>query len=496
MLNVVVFCLRLESKQRGVFTSFEKQRAELVIIKSTQQESFVELVSKLEDNTGEKVKHDLAKLSPSVDSDNIIRLRGRLSRTTISDDLKHSILLATKHPAVVLMLREMHEVNHHEGTECVRSLVQQRFWVIGLRDALRSIRSKWVQCRGLAVQPIYPHIADLPKEWAEGNVYPFKNTGADYFGPFEVTVLRRPVKHWCCLFTCLVTRAVHIEVVNGLDIDACLMAITRFKARRGKPHKNVSDNGTNFVGAAREFKECFSGWDQDALCEWLARSQIIWKFNQPGAPYFVGIWEKLVRSCNKAMFAILGNRRLTLPVLTTTLCLVEQTLNTRPLTPLRGDAEDLEALMPNRFLMGLPVLAEPLMPDAVRYVDCCKMYKVAQAYKQMIGSRRAKEYLPKWNVRFNGLQTMNVCWKLEIWYGSLTNQFDDMRTTWLEWLKCSLELMLPTGRQQSRLPMESFEDMQWSLRLFSISVSEMKTGPVILALETRTTITLEKLSLL
>ena len=164
MLNVVVYCLRLESKQRGVLTSLEKQRAELVIIKSTQQESFVELVSKLEDNTGENVKHDLAKLSPSVDSDNILRLRGRLSRTTISDDLKHSILLATKHPAVVLMLREMHEVNHYERTECVRSQVQKRFWVIGLRDALRSIKSKCVRCRGLAVQPIHPHMADLPKE--------------------------------------------------------------------------------------------------------------------------------------------------------------------------------------------------------------------------------------------------------------------------------------------------------------------------------------------
>ena len=99
------------------------------------------------------------------------------------------------------------------------------------------------------------------------------------------------------------------------------------------------------------------------------------------------------------MFAILGNRRLTLPVLTTTMCLVEQTLNARPLTSVSDDPEDLEALTPNHFLLGRPVLAEPLMPDSVRYVDCRKMYKVAQAYNQMIWNRWTKEYLPKWSVR-------------------------------------------------------------------------------------------------
>ena len=127
----------------------------------------------------------------------------------------------------------MHENNHHEGTEYVRSLVQQRFWVIGRRNALRSIKTKCVKCRKPTVQPIQPNMADLPKERVEGNVYPFKSIGIDYFGPFEVTVLRRPVKHWCCLCTCLVSRAVDIEVATGLDTDACMMAITRFMARHG-----------------------------------------------------------------------------------------------------------------------------------------------------------------------------------------------------------------------------------------------------------------------
>ena len=222
MVNVVVYCLRFRSKQRGIVTALERQKFELLKLQMTQPESTTELFSKLEDNTGEKVKHDLAKLSPSVDSDNTIRLRGKLSKATVSKDLKHPILLSAKQPTMVLMLRQMHEDNHHEGTEYVRSLVQQRFWVIGIRRALRSINSKCVKCRKLALQPIRPHMADLLRARVESNVYPFKSTGTDDFGPFEVTVLRRPVKHWCCLFTCLITRAGHIEVVNGLDTDSSM----------------------------------------------------------------------------------------------------------------------------------------------------------------------------------------------------------------------------------------------------------------------------------
>ena len=82
------------------------------------------------------------------------------------------------------------------------------------------------------------------------------------------------------------------------------------------------------------------------------------------------------------------------------MCLVGQTLNARPLTPVSDDPEALEALTPSHFLLGRPVLVEPFMLDAVRYVDCRKMNKTAQAYNQMLWNRWAKEYLPKWNLRF------------------------------------------------------------------------------------------------
>ena len=101
--------------------------------------------------------------------------------------------------------------------------------------------------------------------------------------------------------------------------------------------------------------------------------------------------------------AIVGNRTLTDDVLSTTMCLVEQILNSRPLTSVSDDPEDLEALTPNHFLLGRASPATPFIPDTQRYTDLRKIFRVSQAYTDMIWSRWNREYLPqgdersKWN---------------------------------------------------------------------------------------------------
>ena len=223
----------------------------------------------------------LNKLSPFLDNQNLMQLKGRLRHADSSYELKHPILLSAKNPIVRKLIEDAHESNYHEGTEYVRSTLHQKYWIHGLRNALRKVKMKCVKCREQQVGGVQPFMADQPKERLEEGVFPFANTGVDYFGPFERRFMRKSMKHWCCLFTCLTTRAVHVEVVPSLEADACLAAITRFIARRGKPNVILSDNGTNFVGAAREMREWIDAWYQSDIEQSLAQKQIKWKFNIP-----------------------------------------------------------------------------------------------------------------------------------------------------------------------------------------------------------------------
>ena len=155
-------------------------------------------------------------------------------------------------------------------------------------------------------------------------------------------------------------RAVHIEGVPKIDTDSCLNAIMRFIARGGKPITIISDNGTKFVGAEREFAEYVPAWNQEGIEEHQVQRGIRWKFNPTAAPHFGGVWERLVRNCKKAMYAVLGNRSVTEDALSTTMCILEQTLNARALTPVSSDVNDLEALTPITSCLATRAFAYPI----------------------------------------------------------------------------------------------------------------------------------------
>ena len=254
-------------------------------------------------------------------------------------------------------------------------MLQQGYWIIGTRNALRKIKSRCIKCRHRNANPIHPPMADLPRERLDEHVLPFTHTRVDYLAPIALKFLRRTLKRWCCLFTCLTTRAVHIEGAQSLDTESCLAAVTRFIARRGYPKTIISDNGTNFVGAAKELKAFMDEREKAKIESNLAQKKIVLKFNPPGAPHFSGICERLVQSCKKVRIAILDNRSFTDEVLSTTMCRVEQTLNARPLTAVSDDPEDLTALTPNHFLQGRENASAQFMPSSERYHDLQKRLK-------------------------------------------------------------------------------------------------------------------------
>ena len=348
--NVFARVLNLRNRNKEITPEFLDQ-AENRIWKLVQRESYTKEIASLKKGDSVKGNSKIESMNPFL-SENLIRAKGRLRRANLSCGEKHPVILPHSHPAVNLYLEFQHKHNHHQGVEHIRTEIQRKLWVTGLRNALRSVKHQCLHCKLKRRQTSMPMMSDLPVVRIEDNVTPFTNTGVDYFGPFSIKLFRRTVKNWICLFTCLSVRAVHMEIVQSLDTQSCLDAVHRFIARRGKPKTVISDNGTNFVGAANELKAAFKELNHSEMQRNLAQNDIKWTFNPPAAPYFGGAWESLVKLSKRSIFNILGKESLKEENLSTVICIAEQLLNNRPLTAVSSDVEDLDTITPNHFLVG------------------------------------------------------------------------------------------------------------------------------------------------
>ena len=161
----------------------------------------------------------------------------------------------------MLVLRHTHVKHHNQGIDYLRAKVQERYTILKLQSLLRSIKSNCVTCRMFRAATIPPIMADLPVERLAHPSPPFTNTGADYFGRFNLTVRRTTGKRWEFLFTCLTSRAVHVEIAPSMNASSCVMGVDRFVYRRGTPPIIWSGSGTNFVGAEKELRENFEKWN-------------------------------------------------------------------------------------------------------------------------------------------------------------------------------------------------------------------------------------------
>ena len=223
--NFFAYCMRFKTQQMGPLKAAEIHGAEQILLRFVQAESFPNASKSITNSKEISKTLNIAKLSPFIEEDRTIRVKGRLKHSNLDYNAKHPILLTAKHPVVQLLLERAHRDNLHEGTEYVRNMLQQEYWIIGLRNALRKLKSKCIKCRRRNANPIQPPMADLLRERLDEHVFPFTHTGVNYFGPIEVKFLRRTLKRWCCLFTCLTTRAVHIEIAQSLDTESCLAAV-------------------------------------------------------------------------------------------------------------------------------------------------------------------------------------------------------------------------------------------------------------------------------
>ena len=268
-LRIAAYVFRFLPKHAGyrnldvsIADPTELDEAERHLQYLVQREPFATERKDLLDNKSVKRSSRIAPHLPFISPNGLIRSSGRIKRLIeVGFNLMYPIIFDARHPFVKLFLEHTHLKHFHQGVEYLRSIVQEYYTVLKLRSSLRSIKAHCLRCREFQAVIMQPIMSDLPKEGLAYQSPPFTNTGVDYFGPFYVTVRRTTEKKWGFLFTCLTTRAVHVEIVASMDTSSCVMGVERIVSRRGTPAMIWSDNGTNFIGAEKELRESIEKWN-------------------------------------------------------------------------------------------------------------------------------------------------------------------------------------------------------------------------------------------
>ena len=278
--------------------------ARYALIRVAQRAAFFDEFNQIAKGRQVRRESRLLTLAPYVGGDGLLRVGGRLQNSPVTEGTRHPIILEPKSPLTYLIIRLAHFNVMHRPADRTHAEVRAQYWVLRGRETVKSVIAKCFYCARRRSRPPQPQMAPLPSPRVTPGQRPFTSTGIDYFGPLTVVLGRRTEKRWGALFTCLATRAVHIEVANSLDADSFLMAFARFVDRRGAPSIVYSDNGTNLRAGERELKEAVVRLNENRVPDQLARKEIRWVFSPPAAPHFGGVWERLVRSCKEALRAV------------------------------------------------------------------------------------------------------------------------------------------------------------------------------------------------
>ncbi|OXA64746.1 Pro-Pol polyprotein [Folsomia candida] len=317
--------------------------------------------------------------------DDLLRIKTKITNMPESESFRKPVLLPSNHPVVWHLIRSEHILNMHAGLSITMSKLRERFWIIHLRQQVKKVIRQCVICRRFTTKKSEVPCPPLPEDRVTTTAKVFQVVGIDLAGPF---FLKNGSKAWMVLYTCAVYRAIHLELVSSLSTEDFLLSLHRFISRRGRPAIIYSDNGTNFEGANNAIK--LMDWKR---IEQESRvSRIKWKFSAPAAPWWGGWWERLIRSCKDIMKRMLGRKKLNLAELETCMFEVEAVVNSRPLTYMSEEQDDLVPLTPAMFLHDITEADFPeeelLDGQALR-----SKYRDLRQLRQELKSRFVKEYL-------------------------------------------------------------------------------------------------------
>jgi Pao retrotransposon peptidase/Family of unknown function (DUF5641)/Putative peptidase (DUF1758)/Reverse transcriptase (RNA-dependent DNA polymerase)/Integrase zinc binding domain len=409
-----IFNARQSGEQKGLrysgpINNDEKDDAEKYIISVIQSNIFPNEYQVLQQQNEKKnvsmddqeivpqisSKSSLISLSPFMDDHGVIRVRGRLERSPeLTYNQKHPMILPQCHYASI-MVKFLHKKYLHPGPKSMFSLVRQKYWIIRSKNVIKKVNFECIRCFKVKPRDNDQLMADLPPARVTFTP-PFTATAIDYAGPYLIKsgYTRNSPLHKCyiSMFKCMCTGAIHIELVSDLTTAAFLSAFTRFTSRRGIAAEVFTDNATCFEGAANELKRLVQQMKNEVV-EYCQDNGIAWKFTTPRASHAGGVYESGIKLMKSHLKRVLTDTSLTFEQFTTVLNKIEAILNSRPITPMTNDPNDLRALTPGHFLIGRPLVSLPERNVTQLFANRLTIWQRSQQLSQLFWKEWQNDYL-------------------------------------------------------------------------------------------------------
>lgn len=206
-------CQHPNNKTYGAFSQQELHQALLRLVRYVQLVCFEDIMDKL--TSKRPIPKPFQKLRPFIGKNGLLRVGGRLSRSSLNYDQKFPAILPRKHRLTELIIEEVHKENLHPGIQSLQFLISQNFWIWSLRRAIRHIIYKCFCCFRANPKPFQPPMGDLPSIRVN-QVKAFQCDGVDFGGPLFVTLSKsrgvKSQKAYLCWFICMATKALHLSV--------------------------------------------------------------------------------------------------------------------------------------------------------------------------------------------------------------------------------------------------------------------------------------------
>ena len=329
------------------------------------------------------------------DEEGLLRLASRVQNDYSLWETNNPILLPSQSRFTILYIEFIHRVSMHAGSRQTLVNIRKHFWVPCGRQMVRQIIHRCVICKK-AEGKFYPSPASPPlPDFRVVPSPPFDKCGVDFAGPMLIKEGSQVKKGYIMLFTCAVTRAVALELIVGMSVEAMTFGFRRFCARMATvPALVVSDNALTFKRAHEESETIFASPQME---KYLDGRSIKWQFYLERCAWWGGFIERMVQTVKRSLKKVVGNSCLSYIEFSTILYEVESLINARPITWLYNDPDEGTPISPSDLLHGKPFVQFPPLHE--KRVDgalpqmCRGRLRYLEKLKSAWWSRWQKEYL-------------------------------------------------------------------------------------------------------